>query len=135
MDSEKSVEQQIQELHLLIDSSTNNLVKNLSNIIEALKFEERNIQSSGNIEINENMDSITNEINTLLNIVNKMKFRELKRQEIFPQSNEVSNNDIVESLKKLTEIHENVENHLMDLKKSPYANMAKCICNKQNNIQ
>ena len=135
MDSEKSVEEQIKELHLLIDSSTNNLVKNLSNIVGALKFEQSNIQSSGNIEINENMDSITNEINTLLNIVNKMKFRELKRQEILPQSTEVANNVIVESLKKLTEIHENVENHLMDLKKSQYFIMAKCICNKQNNIQ
>ena len=135
MDSEKSVEEQIKELHLLIDSSTNNLVKNLSNIVGALKFEPSNIQSSGNIEINENMDSITNEINTLLNIVNKMKFKELKRQEILPQSTEVANNAIVESLKKLTEIHENVENHLMELKKLPYAIMAKCICNKQNNIQ
>ena len=135
MDLEKSVEEQIKELHLLIDSSTNNLVKNLSNIVGALKFEQSNIQSSGNIEINENMDSITNEINTLLNIVNKMKFRELKRQEILPQASDALNNKIIESLKKITEIHENIENNLMELKKSPYAIMAKCICNKQNNNQ
>ena len=135
MDSEKSAEEQKKELHLLIDSSTNNLVKNLSNIFDALKFTQGNVQSSGNIEINENMDSISNEINTLLNIVNKMKFREIRLKEA-GQMNDMNNNHnkiIVDSLKKLTDIHENIENYLMETKKSYIATMAKYICSKQNN--
>ena len=122
-------------MHLLIDSSTNNLVKNLSNIFDALKFTQGNVQSSGNIELNENMDSITNEINTLLNIVYKMKFREIRLKEA-GQINDNNNNlnkIIVESLKKLTDIHENIENYLIEAKKSYTATMAKYICSKQNN--
>ena len=138
MELEKSLEEQKKELHLLIDSSTNNLVKNLVNIFEALKFDQSNVQSSGNIEINENMNTMANEINTLLNIVNKMKFRELKYQEeesINEGKQKVINlnNNIVEKLKKLTEIHENVENHLMEMKKSTFYVMAKYICTKPIN--
>ena len=134
MEVEKSSEEIKKELHILIDSSTNNIVRNLSNIIESLKFDQSNVQNSGNIEINENMDSIANEINSLINIVNKMKCRELKYQEEEPKSDIYYNNKvIVDSLKKLTEIHENIENHLMELKKLPFTDIIKYICNKPNN--
>ena len=113
---EKNNEEQKKELHLFIDSSTNNLVKNLSNIFEALKFDNNN---GGNVELNENIDSMANEINTLLNIVNKMKFRELKNQEQKEKSDyRISNSQIVEPLKKLTELDQNIGNYLLEMKKT-----------------
>ena len=135
MELEKSTEEQKKELHSLIDSSTNNLVKNLSNIFEALKFDQSNVQSSGNIEINENMDSITNEINTLLNIVYKMKFRELKKKEEQKYDSFSQSKNIIECLKKMTEIHESIETYLMEIKKTNFNTMARYICSKPNNIQ
>ena len=113
---EKNNEEQKKELHLFIDSSTNNLVKNLSNIIEALKFDNNN---GGNVELNENIDSMANEINTLLNIVNKMKFKELKNQEQKEKiENRASNSQIVDSLKKLSELDQNIGTYLLDMKKA-----------------
>ena len=113
---EKNNEEQKKELHLFIDSSTNNLVKNLSNIFEALKFDNNN---GGNVELNENIDSMANEINTLLNIVNKMKFRELKNQEQKEKSEyRISNSQIVENLKKLAELDQSIGNNLLEMKKT-----------------
>ena len=132
MELEKSNEEQKKELHLLVDSSTNNLVKNLRNIFSALKTEPGNVQSSGNVEINENMDSMANEINTLLNLVNKMKFKELNYQE-FEQKNESchqTKKTIIEKLKTLAQIHENVENQLFEMKKSTFAHMMNYILPK-----
>ena len=132
MELEKSNEEQKKELHLLIDSSTNNLVKNLQNIFNALKTEPGNVQSSGNVEINENMDSMANEINTLLNLVNKMKFKELNYQE-FEQKNESchqTKKKIIEKLKSLAQIHENVENQLLEMKKSNFGHMMNYILRK-----
>ena len=113
---EKTNEEQKKELHLFIDSSTNNLVKNLSNIFEALKFDNNN---GGNVELNENIDSMANEINTLLNIVNKMKFRELKNQEQ-KEKNEchISNSQIAENLKKIAELDQNIGTSLLEMKKT-----------------
>ena len=113
---EKTNEEQKKELHLFIDSSTNNLVKNLSNIFEALKFDNNN---GGNVELNENIDSMANEINTLLNIVNKMKFRELKNQEQ-KEKNEyrISNSQIVEPLKKIAELDQSIGTSLLEMKKT-----------------
>ena len=113
---EKTNEEQKKELHLFIDSSTNNLVKNLSNIFEALKFDNNN---GGNVELNENIDSMANEINTLLNIVNKMKFRELKNQEQKEKNEYRTNNaQIVEQLKKLAELDQNIGTSLLEMKKT-----------------
>ena len=138
MEVEKSLEEQKKELHLLIDSSTNNLVRSISNIFDAMKFDNNNnVQSGGNIEINENMDSIANEINTLLNITNKMKFKELKCNEDEPKKNNNKINSlIIDTLKKLTEIHENIQRDLLEMKKSTFANMIGYIYNnnKPNNI-
>lgn len=131
MEGENS-EDQKKKLHRLIDSSTNNIVKSLENIFDALKFEQNNFQSSGNIEITENTDSLINEINCLLNLVNKMKFQELKYQDVAKFDVNFKNKAIIDSLKKLTEIHENVSNNLIDLQKSNFMSMSRYICNKQN---
>jgi hypothetical protein len=127
----KSIEEERKELHILINSSTNNIVKSLENIFVALKFDENNFQSPGNIEITENTDSIINEINCLLNIVNKMKFKELSHQEVEKTDINSKNKAIIDSLKKLTEIHENVSNNLIDLQKSSFMSMIKYICNNK----
>ena len=133
MEKEKSNEENKKELHLLIDSSTNNLVKSLKNIVDALKFEPGNVQSSGNVEINENMDLIANEINTLLNMVNKMKLKEINNQEN-EKINENYNKTkkiVSDSLKKLIDINENVENQLCEMKKNPFANALSYISPKK----
>ena len=120
------MEEQKKELHLLIDSSASNIIKGLANIFEALKFDDSNVQKSGNIEINENMDSLANEINTLLNIVYKMKIREIQNQNEKPKiSLSEKRKDIIDSLKKLTEVNENIENHLSEMKRLPFVNMLK----------
>ena len=64
-----------EQLKEIINNSTDKLMQNLSNIFSATKFESNN--RTGNIELNENMDSMANEINTLLNVVYKLKIREL----------------------------------------------------------
>ena len=133
MEKEKSNEENKKELHLLIDSSMNNLVKSLKNIVDALKFEPGNVQSSGNVEINENMDLIANEINTLLNMVNKMKLKEINNQEN-EKINENYNKTkkiVSDSLKKLIDINENVENQLCEMKKNPFANALSYISPKK----
>ena len=133
MEKEKSNEENKKELHLLIDSSTNNLVKSLKNIVDALKFEPGNVQSSGNVEINENMDLIANEINTLLNMVNKMKLKEINNHEN-EKINENYNKTkkiVSDSLKKLIDINENVENQLCEMKKNPFANALSYISPKK----
>lgn len=131
----ENLEDQKKNLHLLIDSSTNNIVKSLEKIFDALKFEQNNFQSSGNIEINENMDSLIDEINCLLNIVNKMKFQELKYQDVIKIDAYSRNKSIIDSLKKLTEIHDNISNNLIDLQKSNFNSMYNYICNNKKNTQ
>ena len=69
--------QEAKELKNIINNSADTLLKDLSNIFSVTKIETSNI-TKGNIELNESMDSMANEINTLLNVVNKLKIRELK---------------------------------------------------------
>ena len=68
--------QEAKELKNIINNSADTLLKDLSNIFSVTKIETSNI-TKGNIELNESMDSMANEINTLLNVVNKLKIREL----------------------------------------------------------
>jgi len=112
-------------------------MQNLSNIFSATKFESNN--RTGNIELNENMDSMANEINTLLNVVHKLKIRELKminykRENIDPifigeQENARLKNDIFKNnCKKLEDLYQNINNTLNDMKKSEFYVMCKKIC-------
>ena len=61
-----------------------------------------------------------------------MKFQELKYQDVAKFDVNFKNKAIIDSLKKLTEIHENVSNNLIDLQKSNFMSMSRYICNKQN---
>ena len=93
-----NIYEEANELKKTINVSTENLMINLSNIFNATKID-KNIKSE-NVDLNESMDSMANEINTLLNIVNKLKIKEIKN---YPQKNtddsikindEIPNNDI-----------------------------------------
>ena len=126
-----------EQLKEIINNSTDKLMQNLSNIFSATKFESNN--RTGNIELNENMDSMANEINTLLNVVHKLKIRELKminykRENIDPifigeQENARLKNDIFKNnCKKLEDLYQNINNTLNDMKKSEFYVMCKKIC-------
>ena len=126
-----------EQLKEIINNSTDKLMQNLSNIFSATKFESNN--RTGNIELNENMDSMANEINTLLNVVHKLKIRELKminykRENIDPifigeQENARLKNEIFKNnCKKLEDLYQNINNTLNDMKKSEFYVMCKKIC-------
>ena len=126
-----------EQLKEIINNSTDKLMQNLSNIFSATKFESNN--RTGNIELNENMDSMANEINTLLNVVHKLKIRELKminykRENIDlisfgEQENASLKNEIFKNnCKKLEDLYQNINNTLNDMKKSEFYVMCKKIC-------
>ena len=97
----------------------------------------KNIKT-GNIDINKNMDSIANEINTLLNVINKLKIKELKKEKVEPEKNKIQyekdrekekereNNRNV--LLKAIDTYQNINNYLTDLKKTDFYIMSKKIC-------
>ena len=141
MDIEEKAEnlnlKEAEQLKEIINNSTDKLMQNLSNIFSVTKFESNN--RTGNIELNENMDSMANEINTLLNVVHKLKIRELKminykRENIDPifigeQENARLKNDIFKNnCKKLEDLYQNINNTLNDMKKSEFYVMCKKIC-------
>ena len=126
-----------------VNNSADKLIQNLTNIISATKFGANDI--SANIEINENMDSMGNEINKLLNIVNKLKIKEIKN---LPQKNidtELSDNDIELYLKKkkdlyeqnqkkikinikcLEDLNQNINDTLLEMRKSEFYLMSRKI--------
>ena len=126
-----------------VNNSADKLIQNLTNIISATKFGANDI--SANIEINENMDSMGNEINKLLNIVNKLKIKEIKN---LPQKNidtELSDNDIELYLKEkkvqyeqnqkkikinikcLEDLNQNINDTLLEMRKSEFYLMSRKI--------
>ena len=118
--------QEAKELKNIINNSADTLLKDLSNIFSVTKIETSNI-TKGNIELNESMDSMANEINTLLNIVNKLKIKELqlknvpdkfidiiKEEEMLKEYEKVKK----KNCKYLEEIYQNINNTLMELKKT-----------------
>lgn len=124
------------ELKEKINNSSDKLIKDLSNIFSATKFDKNNNISAGNILLNESMDSMANEINTLLNIVNKLKVKELqlknvpdkfidiiKEEEMLKEYEKVKK----KNCKYLEEIYQNINNTLMELKKTEFYIMAKKI--------
>ena len=148
---ENETSEESKEIKNIINNSSDKLIQNLSNIFAATKFNS-NDKRLGNIDINENMDSIANEINTLLNIVNKLKIKEIKN---YPQKNtddsikindEIPNNDIEgcfqkkrehykknqkklkNDLKFLEELNQNINNTIFEMKKSEFYLLSKKIC-------
>lgn len=124
------------ELKEKINNSSDKLIKDLSNIFSTIKFDKNNNISKGNILLNESMDSMANEINTLLNIVNKLKVKELqlknvpdkfidiiKEEEMLKEYEKVKK----KNCKYLEEIYQNINNTLMELKKTEFYIMAKKI--------
>ena len=126
------------ELKEIVNHSSNELIENLSNIFSATKFDMKNIKT-GNIDINKNMDSIANEINTLLNVINKLKIKELKKEKVEPEKNKIQfekdrekekerekNRNVF--LQKAIDTYQNINNYLTDLKKTDFYIMSKKIC-------
>ena len=135
--SENNNLKEAKELKEIVNHSSNELIENLSNIFSATKFDMKNIKT-GNIDINKNMDSIANEINTLLNVINKLKIKELKKEKVEPEKNKIQyekdrekekereNNRNV--LLKAIDTYQNINNYLTDLKKTDFYIMSKKIC-------
>ena len=134
-----------EELKKIVNNSSNELIKNLTNIFSATKFESSNLKS-GNVDIYINMDSMANEINSLLNVVNKLKIKELKKKNhlketqqkieeidinidpIKQKEKEKERKKFNDYLQKTMDIYQNINNELADLKKSEFYTMSKRIC-------
>ena len=134
-----------EELKKIVNNSSNELIKNLTNIFSATKFESSNLKS-GNVDIYINMDSMANEINSLLNVVNKLKIKELKKKNhlketqqkieeidinidpIKQKEKEKERKKFNDNLQKTMDIYQNINNELADLKKSEFYIMSKRIC-------
>ena len=134
-----------EELKKIVNNSSNELIKNLTNIFSATKFESSNLKS-GNVDIFLNMDSMANEINSLLNVVNKLKIKELKKKNhlketqqkieeidinidpIKQKEKEKERKKFNDNLQKTMDIYQNINNELADLKKSEFYTMSKRIC-------
>ena len=124
------------ELKEKINNSSDKLIKDLSNIFSATKFDKNNNISKGNILLNESMDSMANEINTLLNIVNKLKVKELQLKNVPDNFIDIIKEEEMlkeyekakkKNCKYLEEIYQNINNTLMELKKTEFYIMAKKI--------
>ena len=92
------------------------------------------------------MDSMANEINLLLNVVNKLKIKELKKKNhlketqqkieeidinidpIKQKEKEKERKKFNDNLQKTMDIYQNINNELADLKKSEFYTMSKRIC-------
>jgi len=135
--SENNNLKEAKELKEIVNHSSNELIENLSNIFSATKFDMKNIKT-GNIDINKNMDSIANEINTLLNVINKLKIKELKKEKVEPEKNKIQFEKDREKekereknrnvLQKAIDTYQNINNYLTDLKKTDFYIMSKKIC-------
>ena len=135
--SENNNLKEAKELKEIVNHSSNELIENLSNIFSATKFDMKNIKT-GNIDINKNMDSIANEINTLLNVINKLKIKELKKEKVEPEKNKIQYEKDREkkkereknrnALQKAIDTYQNINNYLTDLKKTDFYIMSKKIC-------
>ena len=130
--------QEAKELKNIINNSADKLIKNLSNIFSVTKFDSNNI-GTGNIELNESMDSMANEINTLLNVVNKLKIRELKVRHSPEKITDITDKEEklmeLEKIRKrnckyLEDVYQNINNTLLELKNSEFYLMAKKIFGK-----
>ena len=124
------------ELKEKINNSSDKLIKDLSNIFSATKFDKNNNISKGNILLNESMDSMANEINTLLNIVNKLKIKELQLKNVPDKFIDIIKEEEMlkeyekakkKNCKYLEDIYQNINNTLMELKKTEFYIMAKKI--------
>ena len=135
--SENNNLKEAKELKEIVNHSSNELIENLSNIFSSTKFDMKNIKT-GNIDINKNMDSIANEINTLLNVINKLKIKELKKEKVEPEKNKIQFEKDREKekereknrnvLQKAIDTYQNINNYLTDLKKTDFYIMSKKIC-------
>ena len=67
------------ELHMNIDNSFNEILKNLGNIFNAMKFNEgTSIEEANNLVITNSASNITNEIKNLLSIINRLKLKHIQ---------------------------------------------------------
>ena len=130
--------QEAKDLKNIINNSAEQLIKDLSNIFSATKFDSSNI-TKGNIQLNESMDSMANRINTLLNVVNKMKIRELKAkksaenfEDIIKKEEKLNKLEKIRkaNIKYMEEIYQNINNTLVELKSSEFYLMSKKLFGK-----
>ena len=137
MEDKKNLENnnlnEAKELKGIVNHSSNEIIQNLSNIFSATKFEINN-KITENIDIYKNMDSIANEINILLNVINKLKIKELKKKKVESEKNKTPHEKEKERekfkgfLQKTNDNYQNINNLLADLKKTEFYIMSKKIC-------
>ena len=70
------------DLHKSIDNSFNNILKSLEFIFKAMKYNDKIIEETNDLEIASSTSNISNELSSLLKLVNDMKVKFIKTYEI-----------------------------------------------------
>ena len=70
------------DLHKSIDNSFNNILKSLEFIFKAMKYNDKIIEETNDLEIASSTSNISNELSSLLKLVNDMKVKFIKIYEI-----------------------------------------------------
>ena len=109
------------ELHMNIDNSFNEILKNLGNIFNSMKFNEgTSIEEANNLVITNSASNITNEIKNLLSIINRLKLKHIqtfnnKKQHNIGNENKSKNHQRTK-LGQLEELHNKISKQLKESK-------------------
>ena len=135
---ENDLQEKKKNLHNLVDSTSRNLVKSLENIINALEFSNNQNDRDSNIQINSGMEALSNDLNTLHNIINKMRVKELKydKEKLATENKIYSKKKLIKAtMDKLIDIHESISQDVLEMQRSIFCNIynyIKCEDKHQN---
>ena len=110
------------ELHMAIDNSFNEILKNLDLIFDAMMFnDDTTIEEPNNLVISISASSITNNIKDLLGKLNKMKLKYLQTFDNKKHHHKSSNESKMQNpqkakLHKYQELHNRISNQLKEWK-------------------
>lgn len=110
------------DLHKSIDNSFNNILKSLEFIFKAMKYNDKIIEETNDLEIASSTSNISNELSSLLKLVNDMKVKLIKTYEVKKnkreRQKEIENkiHYYMQCLQILQELHNKISNHLKDWK-------------------
>ena len=99
------------ELHKKIDDTFSNIIKNVDNIFDKIKFNETQlIEETSNLEILTSTESFASKLNDLVKVVYEMKVEYLKKSEYdYPSRKNNSydlNKNVAEFIKKMIQLQE-----------------------------
>lgn len=105
-----TVSREKNDLHNSIENSFNKILKNLDFIFQSMTFNtHQQLEDTHDLEIASSMSNISNEIHSLLKIINSLKVKYIKTFELHqgPNDKEVKRN-VTDKLTKLDDISKNI---------------------------